>query len=221
MLVMITGCYIFMGLAEDLTLYLQFTMISILGCWLIFIIPLAFDLVVFSFEHGRGGGWPRKGVVGQKTYSEMGMPLTASLTICGAVVLGLGLLTMGFPLTARDVPTPLSWLASGLPLQTVFSAMMINQVGSLPDGDSILKKSGFVPHGNFVISIAISIGYLIIAVYVFLLQNPEPESGPSTRLMGHVLDSFLQSVEKGISLVGRIGGRSTTSVSHVSNINAP
>ena len=199
-LIMITGCYIFMGLAEDFALYLEFTALTVVGCWIIFIIPLAFDLIVFSCERGRGGLQPAGG--------EGLWSLGAWFSLVGLLALGLGLLTMGFPLTGRDVPGPLGWVSSCLPMQSVFSAMMNNQVGSFPDGDTILKKSGFVAHGNLFFLAALSIGYLIIAVYVFLLQHPEPESGPSARLLAYVLEGCLQSVEKGIACLRRMGDKS-------------
>jgi hypothetical protein len=210
--VMITGSYIFMGLAEDFALYVEFVGLSILGCWLIFILVLSFELCVFSC-----GGLvveapaPRLLRSPHPPFSQARRgrsTLAASLSVGGSVVLGLGLLTMGCPLSLRDVPTPLSWLGSCLPFQSVFSAMMLNQVGSaFADGESTLKKSGFVPQGSLLVSAVITSSYLVIAIYIFLLQFPEPESGPSARLQGHVLDACLRSMEKGLDFVYQLGSK--------------
>ena len=211
--VMLTGAYVFMGLAEDLFLYLEFLGLGVLGSWLIFLVCFSFDLATFSCQGqvrledasrvvAAPGGAARTSQ--QKTGRSA---LVSSLGIGGGLVLGLGLLTMGFPLSARVVPAPLAWLGSCLPFQPVYSAMMVNQVGSFADGEALLKKNGFLFQGSLLVSTVISLSYLVVAIYIFLLRHPEPESGPHIRLQGHTLDGCLQSLENGLHYLHQLGSK--------------
>jgi hypothetical protein len=164
---------------------------------------LAFDLALFACEHGHTEEEAPSRRAAQT--SLVGGALKSAATVCGAVVLALGVLTMGCPLTARDVPLPLAWLGYCLPLQSVFGAMMENQVGSgLPDGEGLLKKIGFLPQAHLLLAFAVPLIYLAAAVHLFLLQFPEPESGPASRLQGHLLDSCLHALERAVAWCGRI-----------------
>jgi hypothetical protein len=202
-MVMVTGSYIFMGLAENFLLYLEFLGLALLGSWTTFVTLLAFDLALFSCEHAcaEHEAPPRRAAQAPRG----GATLASAAWVCGAVVLALGVLTMGCPLTARDVPAPLCWLGYCLPLQPVFGAMMANQVGSgLPDGEGLLKKAGFLPQPHLLLAVAVPLVYLATAVHLFLLQYPEPESGPASRLQGHLLDSGLRALHRAVAACARV-----------------
>ena len=198
--VMVTGSYIFMGLAEDLLLYLEFLALALLGSWATLVTLLAFDLALFSCAHPRPEEHapPRRAPPGA-------VSLASAASACGAGVLGLGVLTMGCPVTARDVPVALCWVGYCLPLQSVFGAMLANQVGrGLPDGQGLLGKMGALPPGHLLLALAVPLVYLALALHLFLLRFPEPESGPATRLQGSLLDSCLRALHRALAACARL-----------------
>jgi hypothetical protein len=127
--VLVTGSYVFMGLAESLPLYLGFLALSVLAAWLIFLLPLSFDLAVTALAHPPGPLWGPVPPPGPRAHGPgAGAAAARAASLCGLAVLGLAVLTMGFPLSPRDVPPPLAWLGWCLPLRACLAALVANQV---------------------------------------------------------------------------------------------